>query len=208
LDIGHFSFFPMKLTAYGHACFLVETRTHRLLIDPFLTGNPAAAQRQLETVFVTHGSLDETSTIVLGGLVSGALTGLTADFLAGGLTFGGGTVAGAILGATAAKLAAAGFNRIRDDSGDGLRWSPEMLLAFAHLARLRYLAVAHHGRGRGRFAAATEPASWTAALDPALQSVEPDLRAALATANADALRSHLATAARQALAQLHPPSHV
>ena len=171
-------------------------------------GEAVALRTRLAEAFVTHGGLDETSTTILGGLVSGALTGLTTDFLAGGLTFGGGAVTGAILGATAAKLAAAGFNRIRDDSGDGLRWSPEMLLTFARLALLRYLAVAHHGRGRGRFTAAIEPATWTAALDPVLQSVEPELRAALATAEADALHRPLSTAAREALAQLHPPYHV
>ncbi len=32
----------MKVTYYGHSTFLVETAHHRLLIDPFLTGNPAA----------------------------------------------------------------------------------------------------------------------------------------------------------------------
>ena len=33
----------MRLTFLGHSCFLVETSLARILIDPFLTGNPAAA---------------------------------------------------------------------------------------------------------------------------------------------------------------------
>ena len=32
----------MHLTYLGHSCFLVETGNARILIDPFLTGNPAA----------------------------------------------------------------------------------------------------------------------------------------------------------------------
>lgn len=169
-------------------------------------GDAVAVRRRLEEAFVSRRNLDETSSSVLGGLLTGAFGGLTADFLVGGLTFGGGAVAGAILGATAAKLAAKGFNRIRDDTGDGLRWSSDMLFTFARLALLRYLAVAHHGRGRGRFAAAAEPASWTAALDSALQTVEPELRAALDQADEPALRRPLATAARDALVQIHPPA--
>ncbi len=35
----------MRLTFLGHACFLLETSRARLLLDPFLTGNPAAAAR-------------------------------------------------------------------------------------------------------------------------------------------------------------------
>ncbi|MCB0528036.1 MAG: metal-dependent hydrolase [Saprospiraceae bacterium] len=32
----------MKITYYGHSCFLVETGGKRLLFDPFITGNPLA----------------------------------------------------------------------------------------------------------------------------------------------------------------------
>mgnify|MGYP003340490293 CR=1 FL=1 len=31
----------MRITFLGHSCFLVETGRARILIDPFLTGNPA-----------------------------------------------------------------------------------------------------------------------------------------------------------------------
>lgn len=34
----------MKITYYGHSCFVVETGGKRLLFDPFVTGNPLAAQ--------------------------------------------------------------------------------------------------------------------------------------------------------------------
>ena len=55
----------MTITFYGHACFLIETGRHRLLIDPYLTGNDAAAVRaadvQCDHVLLTHGHEDHTA---------------------------------------------------------------------------------------------------------------------------------------------------
>ncbi len=54
----------MKITYYGHSCFLVETSTARLLIDPFLTDNPkasiAASEVRCDYVLVSHGHEDHT----------------------------------------------------------------------------------------------------------------------------------------------------
>ena len=52
----------MKCTFWGHACFLVETGEHRLVIDPFLTGNPKAGVKaddvECSFILVTHGHGD------------------------------------------------------------------------------------------------------------------------------------------------------
>jgi len=52
----------MRLTYLGHSCFLVETRQARLIIDPFLTGNPMAplqaADIACDYVLVSHGHDD------------------------------------------------------------------------------------------------------------------------------------------------------
>lgn len=52
----------MKLTYWGHSCFLVETGTHVLLIDPFLTGNPKApvqaSQVRCDFILISHGHND------------------------------------------------------------------------------------------------------------------------------------------------------
>ncbi|MEI8341756.1 MAG: MBL fold metallo-hydrolase, partial [Verrucomicrobiota bacterium] len=52
----------MKLTYLSHSCFLLETSTHRLIIDPFLTGNPlaklAAADVECDFILVSHGHED------------------------------------------------------------------------------------------------------------------------------------------------------
>src|SRR5258708_33557107 len=52
----------MKLTYFGHSCFLVETAAHRLLIDPFFAKNPHTPVRvsgiRCDYVLVSHGHDD------------------------------------------------------------------------------------------------------------------------------------------------------
>jgi L-ascorbate metabolism protein UlaG (beta-lactamase superfamily) len=52
----------LKLTFLGHACFLIENDIHKIVIDPFLDGNPAAtisaAQLKADFVLLTHGHGD------------------------------------------------------------------------------------------------------------------------------------------------------
>ncbi len=52
----------MKVTFLGHAGFLIETGDCRLLIDPFLDGNPLAVQSsdqvEADYILLTHGHSD------------------------------------------------------------------------------------------------------------------------------------------------------
>lgn len=53
----------MNLTYYGHACFAVETATHTLLFDPFISGNPLAKDIDLQGIkadfiLLSHGHQD------------------------------------------------------------------------------------------------------------------------------------------------------
>lgn len=54
----------MKLTYFGHSCFLVETSGARLLIDPFLTENPLASVKAADVtcdyILLSHGHEDHT----------------------------------------------------------------------------------------------------------------------------------------------------
>jgi L-ascorbate metabolism protein UlaG (beta-lactamase superfamily) len=52
----------MEITFLGHACFLIEEGDARVLVDPFLTGNPKAAKQADEVdpthILITHGHAD------------------------------------------------------------------------------------------------------------------------------------------------------
>ena len=52
----------LKLTWHSHACILVETTNTRILVDPFLTGNPLASVKAEEVgadyILVSHGHGD------------------------------------------------------------------------------------------------------------------------------------------------------
>ncbi len=57
----------MKVTYLGHSTFLIETASHRLLIDPFLTDNPAASMKaddvKCDFILVSHGHSDHTADV-------------------------------------------------------------------------------------------------------------------------------------------------
>ena len=52
----------MKIIYLSHSCFLVETSSHRLIIDPFLTSNPLARTKasdiECDYILVSHGHED------------------------------------------------------------------------------------------------------------------------------------------------------
>ncbi len=53
----------MKLTFHGHSCWEVQGERHRVLIDPFLSDNPAAdvgpaVFKQLDAILLSHGHGD------------------------------------------------------------------------------------------------------------------------------------------------------
>ena len=54
----------MKLTYFGHSALMIETRGHKLLIDPFISGNPladgviAATDLNPDVIVLTHAHFD------------------------------------------------------------------------------------------------------------------------------------------------------
>lgn len=69
----------MRLTYFGHSCFLLETNSHRLLFDPFLRENPCCpAGITPETLYsdailISHGHEDHTGDALELSLRHGAL---------------------------------------------------------------------------------------------------------------------------------------
>jgi hypothetical protein len=164
-----------------------------------------------------HRRLPEGRAAVLGGALTGALTGLKADLASGGLTLGGGLLAGGILGALGAAGLARGLNVMRGTGRSWAAWGDAAMDAITEAALLRYLAVVHFGRGRGDWVEGEAPPHWPAAVRGALQAQQDALaalwhgRSERADAGVDeaerlagALRPLLERVARTTLVSLYP----
>lgn len=68
----------MKVTYYGHSCFMVEAKGKKLLFDPFISPNPLASHVRVEEIrpdyiFVSHGHEDHLADLVTIAKQSNAL---------------------------------------------------------------------------------------------------------------------------------------
>ena len=153
-----------------------EDLMSELLARHQLEGTVAAEiDKQLDAFSVEgEDALDTERGALLGGVVSGAVGGLAADLLAGGLTFGGGMLAGAILGAVGGAGLARGYRLVKGDKMPSVAWSQTFLDSLAAQALLRYLAVAHFGRGRGEFRDHEASRRWLDAVTAELKARHPE----------------------------------
>ena len=110
--------------------------------------------------FAIRAPLDKAQAGLIGAVVSGATTGLSADLMAGGLTLGGGALIGGLVGALTFAGAAWGFNASTDRNHPTVQFADDFLRSLLVAGILRYLAVAHFGRGRGNFVESEAPAFW------------------------------------------------
>jgi hypothetical protein len=118
--------------------------------------------------FAVRAPVDKAQAGLLGAVVSGAATGLSADLMAGGLTFGTGALIGGVVGALTAAGAAWGFNTTTDRNQPTMQFADEFLQTLLVGSILRYLAVAHFGRGRGNFVEGEAPPFWQAEVERAV----------------------------------------
>ena len=122
-------------------------------------------ERRVEDAAVQgHDALNPTTGAIAGGAVSGLLTGLGADAATGGLSLGGGAIVGAILGALGGA-ALGGAYKLAAGGEPGIQFQPVALDRLTREAMLRYLLVAHHGRGRGDYTDVDYPAHWASDVD-------------------------------------------
>ena len=197
---------------------VVADTNERLIALHGLCGEAAEELRvALEDVAAPHDRAPAWRRGMVGGIVGGALGGLAADIATGGLSFGGGTVAGAILGAAGLGGLAWGYELLGAGEEPRVAWSADFLERMTEDTLLRYLAVAHSGRGAGAFRLREPPVVWRNAVRRALEPRRGALREALAAARArsDAdpagaarrsLRPLLDAALRAALLELYPES--
>ncbi len=154
----------------------IAKSTMRLLVlhklDP---GDAVAINARVRENFAVRAPLDKAQAGLWGGLVSGAATGLSADLMAGGLTLGGGALLGAVVGALTGAGAAWGFNASTDRDRTTVQFADPFLQTLLVGAILRYLAVAHFGRGRGNYVEGEAPAFWQAEVERSISEHAPDL---------------------------------
>lgn len=148
----------------------METATNTLISLHGLSGQ--SSRRLLDVSqdhFQTPQHVSESVWGALGGVATGAMTGLWADLHAGGLTLGGGMLAGAVAGAVGGYALAHGFNLVRGEDSR-VHWSREHFREQVRLALLCYLAVAHFGRGRGDYEDVAVPAVWDEAVSASIEN--------------------------------------
>ena len=147
----------------------INKATMRMLVlhkvDP---GEARTVNTRVRENFSVRAPIDKAQAGLLGAVVSGAATGLSADLMAGGLTLGGGALLGALVGGLTAAGAAWGFNQRNEGDKAGVQFADAFLQTLLVGAVLRYLAVAHFGRGRGNYVESEAPAFWQAEVEAAL----------------------------------------
>jgi len=133
----------------------------RLIALHGLEGEGAVwARGKLEDVALPGQRPDPLRSGMIGGAVGGAVGGLAADLASGGLSLGGGMLAGALLGGLGLGGLAWAFEQIAGPGAPRVVWSSDYLTRLAHQSLLRYLALAHFGRGTGAFRERVEPEFW------------------------------------------------
>ena len=189
----------------------IRRSTDELIALHGLSGRAAReVLKRMKQDYTESAPARENVATVLGGIISGAAGGLAADLAAGGLTLGGGMLVGSVLGAFGAKSAARGYNMARGEESNAVRWSDDFLLGLTRSALLRYLAVAHFGRGRGEWEEGEHPTHWQAEVERVVEGERAALRSAWARARegrdavASALEPVLTRAAEQLLVGLYP----
>lgn len=125
-------------------------------------------QQRIEEKFLVQQAID-TPQAGMAGAATGAAMGASVDLLVGGLTLGAATALGALVGGSAGFIAAAWKNRATAGGATVVQLSDEMMQAMAEAALLRYLVVAHYGRGHARAGAELDP-SWKSDVVSAVET--------------------------------------
>jgi hypothetical protein len=161
----------------------VESTRELLILYQLDPTDAGKINERVRENFAVRAPIDKAQAGLLGAMISGAATGLSADLMAGGLTLGGGALLGGVVGALTFAGAAWGFNSSTDRNQAAVQFTDAFMRNLVVVGILRYLAVAHFGRGRGNFIENEAPAFWqeeveqaVAQHDAALNQLWSDLR--------------------------------
>lgn len=152
-----------------------QTTVHLLALHKLDPSEAPKINARVSSNFVVKAPVEKAQAALLGAIMSGAVTGLSADLAAGGLTLGTGALLGGVIGALAFSGAAWGFNVGTDRKVPVITLSDEFLRTLLVSSVLRYLAVAHFGRGRGNFVEGEAPAFWQEEVEAAVAAREEDV---------------------------------
>jgi hypothetical protein len=184
----------------------VRASTEKLIQTHELSGRAVGEViTRAQSDYATTAPIETGVAAILGGLVSGAAGGLAADVAAGGLTLGGGMIVGGLIGALTAGGAARGYNYVKGDKDPSVRWSSAVFQSLFGNALLRYLAVAHYGRGRGDYQEGEHPQTWHTAVETLTEQHSAEITAIWEggkTGDSDALTERLETLLTQLAVEL------
>jgi hypothetical protein len=147
---------------------ITQTTSRLLALHKLDPSEAARINARVRDHFAVRAPVDRAQAGLLGAIISGAATGLSADLMAGGMTFGAGALVGGVVGALTMAGAAWGFNASTDRNEPSMQFADDFLRTLFVGAVLRYLAVAHFGRGRGNFVEGEAPAFWQAEVEAAM----------------------------------------
>jgi hypothetical protein len=116
---------------------------------------------------VLRTKVGEGRAAMVGGVLTGALAGLKADVLSGGLTMGAGLVAGGVLGALGGAGVARGLNVVRGADSNFAAWDETAMDQLTQALLGQHLASGY----------GVEEAAAQAALQPALAALQPAFNA-------------------------------
>lgn len=182
LGASRSSLSPEKEAAIRELEALLASAIHQASIDLLklhqLDGKlTAQLEQRLHDNFAFNTPMDIQKVGLLGAIASGAVTGATADLMSGGLTLGGGLLVGAVVGGLTFAGGALGMNKLSGKEKPTAQLELVYLEALTISVILRYLAVAHFGRGRGHYVEGESPAFWKDFVAHAIETRRPDFHA-------------------------------
>lgn len=154
-----------------------DTTARLLTLHKLDPSEAAKINARVRENFMVRAPIDKAQAGLLGAVISGAATGLSADLLAGGMTLGAGALLGSVVGALTFAGAAWGFNAQTARNQATMQFSDDFLRSMVVAGILRYLAVAHFGRGRGNFVESEAPAFWQSEVEQAVAANDSELTA-------------------------------